>query len=211
MQTNFSTVILADGIFPTHSIPLNYIRNADRIICCDGSVQKLIDFGLEPYAIAGDIDSLSIELARRYADRIFRNTEQETNDLTKAVSWCIGRGFNNIVIAGATGKREDHTIGNISLLAEYCRHANVIMATDTGIFKTYYNSFSAETFPGQQVSILSIGNDTEITSAGLKYPLNSTKLTNWWMGTLNEALGNVISLDFKSGRVIVFFKFMPEE
>lgn len=203
----FSTVILADGVFPTHHIPLGCIRNAGRIVCCDGSVQKLIDFGMEPHAIAGDIDSLSDELAGRYADRIFRTTEQETNDLTKAVNWCTDRGFNDIAITGATGKREDHTIGNISLLAEYCRRANVIMITDTGIFRVYYRSFSAATFPGQQISIMSIDNNTAITSAGLKYPLRGTKLTNWWMGTLNEALGDIISLQFTSGRVIVFFKF----
>jgi len=204
---NFDTVILANGIFPTHDIPLNYIRNADRIICCDGSVENLINFGREPCAIVGDIDSLSAELAGKYAHRIFCNSEQETNDLTKAVNWCISRGFNDIVITGATGKREDHTIGNISLLVDYCRYANVIMATDTGIFRTYYNSAEIETFNGQQVSIFSIDSDMEITFEGLKYRLNKAKLTNWWMGTLNEALSDRIFLDFKSGRVLVFLKF----
>ena len=203
----YSTVILANGAFSTHDIPLSYIKNAGRIICCDGSAKNLINFGREPYAIVGDIDSLSAELTDKYADRIFRDNDQDTNDLTKAVNWCISRGFNDIVITGATGKREDHTLGNISLLAEYCRYANVIMATDTGIFRAYYNSAEIETFQGQQVSIFSIDGDAEITLEGFKYPLNNAKLTNWWMGTLNEALGEKVFIDFKSGRVIVFLKF----
>jgi len=203
----YNTVILANGIFPTHDVPLSYIKNANRIICCDGSVENLINFGYEPYAIVGDMDSISAELVVRYADRIFYNNDQNTNDLTKAVNWCVSRGFNDIVVTGATGKREDHTLGNISLLAEYCRYANVIMATDTGIFKIYYNSAEVETFKGQQVSIFSIDSDTEITLRGLKYPLNKAKLTNWWMGTLNEALGDKISLNFKQGRVLIFLKF----
>ena len=205
---NFNTVILANGAFPTHNIPLSYIRSADKIICCDGSVENLIDFGLEPHAIVGDMDSLSPELAERYAGRTFRNGEQDTNDLTKAVNWCVSRGYNNIVITGATGKREDHTIGNISLLAEYCMYANVIMATDTGIFRAYYNSVEIETFPGQQVSIFSISDNTEITLTGLKYPLNNAKLANWWMATLNSALGDRIFIEFKSGRILVFLKFL---
>ena len=153
------------------------------------------------------MDSISAELADRYADRIFQSAEQETNDLTKAFNWCVSHGFDDMVITGATGKREDHTLGNISLLVEYCRQANVIMATDTGIFKAYYNSVEIETFAGQQVSIFSIDSDTEITSEGLKYQLNKTKLANWWTATLNEALGDKIFLDFKQGRIIVFLKY----
>ena len=206
---NYNTVILAGGVFPTHDVPMSYIRNADRIICCDGgNIGNLLNLGREPYAIVGDMDSINTELADRYADRIFIDNDQETNDLTKAVNWCINRGFNDIVITGATGKREDHTLGNISLLAEYCKQANAIMATDAGIFKAYYNSVEIETFPGQQVSIFSIDSDTEITFRGLKYPLNKAKLTNWWVATLNEALGNNIFLDFKQGRILVFLKYM---
>ena len=204
---NSSSVILANGVFPTHDIPLSYIRNADRVICCDGSAESLVNFGREPYAIVGDIDSLSAELADRYADRIFHNDDQDTNDLTKAVNWCVSRGFKDIVITGATGKREDHTLGNISLLAEYCRYANVIMATDTGIFKIYYNSAEIETFKGQQISIFSIDGNTEITLRGLKYQLNNPKITNWWVGTLNEALSDKFFIDFESGIVLVFLKY----
>ena len=122
---NSTTVIVADGNFPEHHIPLGYIRNASRIICCDGSAENLIKAGYIPDAIVGDMDSISKESADRFSDRIFRDGNQDTNDLTKAVKWCNERGYNDIVIVGATGKREDHTIGNISLLteySEYCRH-----------------------------------------------------------------------------------------
>jgi thiamine pyrophosphokinase len=36
----------------------------------------------------GDCDSLNPEIFRKYSDRIFKDTEQETNDLTRAVRWC---------------------------------------------------------------------------------------------------------------------------
>jgi thiamine pyrophosphokinase len=204
---SFKTVIVADGTFPSHEIPLGYIRDAERIICCDGSTQNLIDFGLEPTAIVGDMDSLSDELAIRFDDRLFANDDQETNDLTKAVNWCTGMGYKDLAIVGATGKREDHTIGNISLLAEYGMNANVVMVTDTGMFKTYYKSAWIPAFPGQQVSLFSIDPETEITTYGLKYPLNGSKLNNWWMATLNEALEDTFSIQFSRGRVILFLKF----
>ncbi len=201
------TVIIADGTFPSHSVPLEYIRNARRIICCDGSADNTLLVGFSPYAIVGDMDSLSEDLANRFADRIFRDEDQETNDLTKAVNWCRESGYKDLVIVGATGKREDHTIGNISLLAEYIKDVNVIMVTDTGIFQPLLKSSTISSFRGQQVSIFSIDPETEITTSGLKYPITRSKIGNWWMATLNEALGDNFSIEFRSGRLIVYLKF----
>ena len=205
-QLESYTVIVADGIFPQHNIPLWYLKNAKRIVCCDGSVENLILAGMQPEAIVGDMDSLNDDLAKRFADRIFKDENQDINDLTKAVSWCIQKSYNDIVIVGATGKREDHTVGNISLLAEYIKKVNVIMVTDTGILQPFLRSSEISSFPGQQVSIFSIDPDTEITSRGLRYPLSRTKIKNWWCATLNESAGDRFSLEF-NGRVIVYLKF----
>jgi thiamine pyrophosphokinase len=206
-QPGSYTVIVADGIFPTHEIPLGYLRNAERIICCDGSAQSVILAGLQPDAIVGDMDSLSDDLAKRFADRIFLDESQDTNDLTKAVSWCNEMGYRDIVIVAGTGKREDHTIGNISLLVEYTKKMNVLMVTDTGILRPLLKSSKITSFPGQQVSVFSIDPETEVTSVGLRYPLNGTKINNWWFATLNESLGDSFSLEFNQGRVIVYLKF----
>lgn len=200
-------VILADGTFPQHDIPLRYLRNAGKIVCCDGSARSLIAFGLEPFAIVGDLDSLDDEMIDRYTGRVFRDDNQETNDLTKAVTWCRQSGYTDLVILGATGKREDHTLGNISLIAEYCEFSNVKLITDTGIFIPVNKSCSLETFPGQQVSVFSISPETEVTSEGLKFPLAGMKIRNWWEATLNEATGNQINLRFREGKLIVFLTF----
>jgi thiamine pyrophosphokinase len=141
-----------------------------------------------------------------FADRIFPDKNQDTNDLTKAVSWCIDMGYKDLVIVGATGKREDHTLGNISLLAEYVRELNVIMVTDTGVLYPFLKSSTISSFPGQQISIFSIDPETQVTSLGLRYPLSGTKIKNWWCATLNESLGDNFSLEF-DGRLIVYLKF----
>jgi thiamine pyrophosphokinase len=207
-KADTGTIILADGAFPTHDIPLDYLSRAKQIVCCDGSVKNLLTAGYAPFAIVGDMDSLSEEITEKYKDRMFRDDDQETNDLTKSVLWCSKKGFKDLVIVGATGKREDHTIGNISLLADYAKVAKVMMVTDTGILLPFHKSTAIETFGGQQVSIFSFDNRMEISSKGLKYPLVNRKLARWWEATLNEAVGNGIELDFAGGPVIVFLKFM---
>jgi thiamine pyrophosphokinase len=202
-----TVIILADGNFPVHEIPLDYLHGDNDIICCDGSAGSLVNTGIDPVAIVGDMDSISDELKNRFAGRIFIDENQDTNDLTKAVSWCLEMNYDEIVILGATGKREDHSIGNISLLAEYAKNIKVKMVTDTGILIPFLESCTVQSFPGQQVSIFSIDPATEITSAGLKFPLNHYKVSNWWVATLNEALGENFSLQFDEGRIIVYLKF----
>lgn len=201
------TVILADGTFPQHHVPLGYLRKAERIVCCDGSTENAVAAGLIPSAIVGDMDSLSNEMRERFSDIINKDSEQETNDLTKAVKWCYNAGYRDIIITGATGKREDHTIGNISLLTEYAKIVNVSMVTDTGVFLPFLNSCRVDSFTGQQISVFSIDSGTQITSAGLRYPLTKKHLGNWWEATLNEALDDHFTLEFDSGRVIVFLAY----
>jgi thiamine pyrophosphokinase len=203
-------VILADGSFPVHEIPLDYLRKAEHIVCCDGSAHNLVLADLEPEAIVGDLDSLDEILAERFADRLYGNSDQDTNDLTKAVQWCRQKGYYDVVILGATGKREDHTIGNISLLAEYSKDIKVIMVTDTGTITPLRESSIISCFPGQQVSIFSINPETEINSTGLKYQLNNLKSHNWWRATLNEATGNSFELRFSGGPLLVYLKFENE-
>jgi thiamine pyrophosphokinase len=201
------TIILADGSFPQHEIPLKYLREAGRIVCCDGSVKNLISEGLEPDAIVGDMDSLPEDLSAKYAGRLFPDDEQETNDLTKAVKWCSKRGHSDIIILGATGKREDHTLGNISLLADYAKEVGVIMVSDTGIIRPLLQPGDIMSFPGQQVSIFSLDPLTEITSHGLKYKLDRLRLNSWWRASLNESTGDRFSLSFTGGPLILFLKF----
>jgi len=209
-KTYPETAIIANGKFPDHPVPVGYLLNAKRVICCDGAADSLIDFGLEPFAIVGDCDSVNKKIAEKYQDRLFRDSDQETNDLTKAVKWCSVKGYEDIVILGATGKREDHTLGNISLLIEYAGSASVKMVTDAGIFLPILESTKIEAQKGQQISLFSIDPETEITSTGLKYKLDNKKLTNWWTATLNEAEENSFTLEFRQGRVIVYLKF-PED
>ena len=79
-------VILANGDYPTHPIPLQILANAPYIICCDGGADAYIDRGNVPDVIIGDGDSLSKENRRKYSHILHCVSDQETNDQTKAVN-----------------------------------------------------------------------------------------------------------------------------
>ncbi len=199
-------VILANGSFPTQDYPLQLLKSATYIICCDGAVNKLEQAGLTPYAIVGDLDSMDTVLKEKYFDRFYHFAEQDTNDLTKTVNWCLAEGFTELTIIGATGERDDHTIGNIFLLLRYAAKIKVKMITDYGTFIPLLKSSTINSQKRQQISIFSPYADTVISTTNLKYPLNEQTLPELWNGTLNEALDNSFRIDFKGKGLIIFLE-----
>jgi len=149
------------------------------------------------------LDSIFEKQKVKYQDIIVQVADQETNDLTKAVNFALSKGFKKVTILGATGKREDHTIGNISLLVNYAKSMEVIMVSDYGIWTPALESRTFKSYKGQQVSIYTFHPEVKLISENLKYPLNEYKIKYWWEGTLNESLQDSFHLNF-SGEIIVF-------
>lgn len=205
----FSTVVLANGVFPTHPVALSALKDARRIVCCDGAADRLSAAGLAPEWIVGDLDSVSEATRTRYRDRLVCVKDQESNDLAKAFRFCLSRGWAELAIVGATGLREDHTLGNLSLLVDFAREASVVLLTDTGCFRPLLASGSLASFAGQQVSIFSFDPGAAVSAEGLRYPLNGLLLCRWWQAALNEACGDSFSLSFAGGPLLVFQTYPP--
>ena len=205
-------VIICDGSFPRTEYPRYLIRTADFIICCDGSLKKFIRnskaiFGAErlPDRVVGDMDSLPESLRKKHADIIVKIDEQEHNDQTKAFRWAMENieGIESITILGATGQREDHTIGNISLLMEYARMYDlegmgiqVQMITDHATIVAVTDTVEMDCGEGRQISILSPDNTLRIKSEGLRWKTDDVVFDNWWKATLNVAMQDNIRLEF---------------
>ena len=191
----FDAVIVAGGEFPTAPQPMEVLQSAQFVVCCDGAADSYIATGRVPDSIVGDGDSISAVNREKYAHLLHIVTEQESNDQTKAVRHLMERGMRRIAIVGATGRREDHTIGNISLLIEYARNGcEVCSFTDHGVFIPCDGTTTHKCRKGQQVSIFSI-TANEMSSSGLLYPIYN--FTNWWQGTLNECTGEEFTINAK--------------
>jgi thiamine pyrophosphokinase len=203
-------VIICDGAFPKTEYPRYLIRTADFIICCDGALRKFLRnskaiFGEErlPDKVIGDMDSLSANLRKKYADIIVQIDEQEHNDQTKAVRWVLGNiaDIDHIYILGSTGGRADHTIGNLSLLMEYTRmfdlgETTIEAVTDQETFFAVNDTIEFDCGIGRQVSIFSPDNSLKIGSTGLEYPTDEVVFDNWWKATLNKATQDTVRLEF---------------
>lgn len=182
-----AVVILAAGDYPTRAELQQLLHQSQRVICCDSAAEEFMRrVGHKPWRIVGDLDSLPREMQDALADIIVHEKEQETNDLSKAVRYALSLGVSKAKILGATGRREDHTLGNISLLIDFMHQGlKVRMLTDHGYFVPCCNHYASVLPLGTQLSIFSFGA-TGFKAEGLRYPLYD--FTNWWQGTLNETV-----------------------
>lgn len=200
----FDAVIVGGGEFPKAEEPLMVLEKAPYVVCCDGAADEYISSGSVPDAIVGDGDSISAYNRTKYSAILHCISEQESNDQTKAVHFLLERGKRNIAIVGATGKREDHTIGNISLLMEYARMgAAVRMFTDYGVFVPCRGAVTFQCRPGQQLSIFNF-TAKGFASEGLKYPIYD--FTSWWQGTLNECTAENFTVSAE-GEYLLFLNY----
>ena len=204
------TVILANGAPPTHPVPLRLFREADRLIACDGAWRKVLDLGRTPDAVVGDGDSLGEDGREALAQRgipFIGEEEQETNDLCKAFRHAVATGAEGdaVVILGATGRREDHALGNISHLLDFAAApreggadrlpARVSMVTDFGTFEPVLPPGGTWTAAaGRSVSVFAPVPGTRMTSEGLEWPLEGVALDALWRGTLNRTTGDTFTL-----------------
>ena len=196
-------VIIANGDFPTHETPLEILRESISILACDGAADTLTEQGYTPDIILGDLDSLSDENKIKYSDHIIKTPNQSQNDLRKALNYAKDHNIDNINIIGASGKREDHTLGNIFSILDY-KDLKIKLYTNTGVFTCIHGSQNIESFKGQKVSIFTADNTIKITSNNLKYNFNQTTISSIYSGTLNESNSHNFKLSISHGSLLVF-------
>lgn len=204
MTTPTTAVIVANGEFPHSPHLIEKIKKAPYLVCCDGAMRSLHSLGIVPKVIIGDLDSLPSELKKQYANLLHYVDNQENNDLSKAVDFLHNQGCQEIEIVGATGKREDHALGNLSLLFKYNRQLPTKILTDYGTWMVLNQSGSIACRKGQAISLFAYSPTQRFSSEGLQYPLENLSLEEWWMGTLNTCISDSFSIAFSQGQLLIF-------
>ncbi len=200
-------IILANGEFPKQQILIDLLNNAKKLICCDGAINSLEKHNIKADYIIGDCDSIPTELQNKYKDSIIKIDDQNINDLSKALNLAVDLKLDNIIILGATGLREDHTLANIALLAKYSRlFTNIAIISDYGIFTAHQQNCKLATIPHQQISFFTLDPQVEISSSELKWQLDKLKLSAWNSGTLNEATTNYLNLQIAGEHSVIVYR-----
>jgi thiamine pyrophosphokinase len=136
----------------------------------------------------------------------YPDKSEEYNDLQKALKYCTANGYDNILLLGCGGLREDHFIANLSILAMYSKEMHLTMLTEHGVFNVLRCKSTFRSLPGMQVSVFARSPHTKLTFTGLKYPVNDRSFKWLWEGSLNEAAGEEFIVEASDDEPVVVYR-----
>jgi thiamine pyrophosphokinase len=203
------TLIFANGELPDLEKARALLRADDYIVCADGGTQHALALGLKPNVIVGDLDSLRMDvqsLKEQGIEIILYPHDKDETDLELAISHALQEDPSSILIVAGLGFRLDHTLGNISLLAD-ARLSSLDCRLDDGLDEAFFCRGRSEVRgrSGDLVSLIPWGRAVEgVRTEGLKWPLRAETLyPEKSRGISNELLGDVGKIQIATGLLLV--------
>ena len=213
IRENKSCLIICDGELNKGLLNRFLKQNESphlKIISCDGASNFLCRYKIIPDYIIGDFDAVKATVLKYYKAKgvsIKKIRNQNTNDLEKALNLALSKKLKKIFIIGATGKRLDHIINNLSVIKRYSLKADIKFYDKT--FEIFFlnKSTEFEYRKSEVVSLLALPKASGIKTQGLKWKLNNGTLEfGNRQGALNIANSNYVKVKIGSGDLLVFRK-----
>ena len=204
-------LILANGSEPSADLLGSLREKCDRFVAADGGGNAAIKMGFRPDTVIGDLDSFSH--TGDFDGELIRNPDQETNDLEKALELARSLKAVWVDVLGATGKRIDHTLKNLSVLQQFNPFFDTLAFYDDLFYtRILPRDFSIKLPPGHLVSLFPLSGKVEgVVTQGLRYPLNGEPLENGRRdGTSNETVHGPVRIQHASGTLLFMTALTPD-
>ncbi len=200
-----NVVILCDGNPPRPEQLKEALKHSSLFIAADGGAFIAESMGLQPDVIIGDMDSYS-ETGNEQAN-VIHDPDQETNDLEKALAYAYKLEGEEVIVFGATGKRLDHTLKNLSVLKQFNDLFKSLVYKDKySVVFLLPKQYEAELPLQTTVSLFPLSGRVEgITTSGLKYTLSNSTIENGVQdGSSNLTTEKKIEIVHKKGDLLIF-------
>jgi thiamine pyrophosphokinase len=199
-----TTLLICNGEPPSRDLIRRMLRRADRVVAVDGGANAARAIKVTPDLILGDLDSVTPATRRKFAKvPTIRIPSQDNTDLEKALDHCAAEGDTAMIIAGATGRRLDMTLANLSVCWHYLPDMDICFVGDDwyAVPVTGTRAFAAAT--GTTVSLIPFGPASGVTLQGLRFPLVEGTFRTGDVAVSNVVRGQKFSVTVRHGRVLV--------
>ncbi|MFQ6604010.1 MAG: thiamine diphosphokinase [Fidelibacterota bacterium] len=199
-------LVLANGAFPSHPRPLALLSSQHPILCTDGAVAGLLNHGLAPDYVIGDMDSIPTCIPDSVNQ--IPIPDQHDTDYEKALRWCADQGFTDVTILGISGGREDHHLVNLLALLNWGDRLTIRGVTDTATIWPVHDIYSLSVAVGQTISLIAPVPETRITTNGLQWDLSHQPLPSYTGGISNRTIRERITV--KVTHPVLLFLIHPD-
>lgn len=200
-QVNKKIILFLNGEPPIH---FPDTRIYEKIYCTDGSYDYLINHGIQPDVVTGDFDSIQ---SKNFSEnvRIIHTPDQYFTDFEKIMRVIVDDGYKTVDIYGASGRQQDHYIGNLNAAYKFKEHLNITFFDNYSVYYFLDKINKISNVRGKTISLLPFPNANGINTKGLLYPLENGALNLLGtIGTRNKAIESDIEITFENGELIIF-------
>lgn len=174
-----------------------------KIICAtDGAYAYLKEHDITPDFISGDFDSLK---TIPKAIEVIHTPDQNYTDFDKVLQVLYDKGFYNIDVYGASGKEQDHFLGNLHTAIQWKSKLKLTFFDNYGHYFLAKSKCVIPTSMGCTVSLVPFPMAEGIVTKGLEYPLlHEDLLFGTRIGTRNKAIKDTIEITHTKGDLFIF-------
>lgn len=181
-------------------------------ICTDGAIKNCIKLKVIPEIVIGDMDSISkrdIEMLKSHQNNITfikSQTRKDESDAQLAMEYAVNNKINNILIAGAIGKRIDHSLANIfNIASDKFKETDIKIIDENYEISILRHSGEIKGTAGNTISLFSLTPSTFfISTEGIDYELkNEELLFSPVRGLSNTFTKKTVKINIRDGILLI--------
>jgi thiamine pyrophosphokinase len=197
-------LVICNGEPPSRALTRRLAHHTDLIVAADGGANIARAYGIRPHLIIGDLDSISKSTRHFFSSStILHVNRQDNTDLEKALDYLVSQKIRKAVIIGATGKRIDFTLGNLSVLWAYTSLIDLTFVGDGWKAIPVVSRMQLRAPIGTTVSLIPFGRCSGITLRGLQYPLTNASMNVGEIGVSNVVSSSSFTVHVKKGHMLL--------
>ncbi|MBC8426964.1 thiamine diphosphokinase [bacterium] len=131
-KTGRRAVILGGGEAPGEDCLAHWVEMAELFLGADWGALDYENLPRQPDAIIGDLDTMFGRAIDKNDPPFMHIDDQETTDMEKCLLHALDMDCREAVLLGATGRRLDHTLYNLSLVEGFADRLRICVANDHG-------------------------------------------------------------------------------
>lgn len=203
-------VIFANGILPDVEAAKNLLRPDDFLLGVDGGARLIMQMGLMPNLVMGDLDSLDENDAYELGLADVRThqypRDKDETDLELALQYALELNPASILVVAALGGRIDQTLANIALLTDsLLSHVNIRL--DDGVEEVFFCRSQAQIAGSVDDTVSLIPWNVEVrgvVTTGLQWQLNGETLFPYkTRGISNAMIEDTATVKISEGLLLI--------
>ncbi|MEJ8604851.1 thiamine diphosphokinase [Riemerella anatipestifer] len=197
-------ILYIDGEPPKQLPPYS---KEDIWACTDGAWSYLKQKGVTAEQLAfisGDFDSV-VSLEDLPNEKVISTPNQDFTDFYKALDLLKQKGITKVDVYGASGKEQDHFLGNLTVAYQFKEEINITFYDDMATYFFIPQQVELKEVKGKTVSLYPFPEAKSIVTRGLRWSLNKEDLSiTSRIGTRNIADEDTVFISYASGSLLVF-------